>query len=85
MANQQDMTGLQRDIQVMPDDIADLLDLRGLRGAYDVRPAYQRNDYLAWIGRAKREATRKKRVNQMLDELTAGDTYMKMAWGGGRS
>jgi len=60
------------------------LDREGLRAAYDARPPYQRNDYLGWIARAKREATREKRLAQMLDELRLGDRYMGMAWGGGR-
>ncbi|HGG04738.1 MAG TPA: hypothetical protein ENK28_04715 [Aliiroseovarius sp.] len=59
-----------------------MLDARGLRAAYDSRPPYQRNDYLAWIGRAKRPATRDKRIAQMLAELAAGDTYMNMPWRG---
>ena len=75
---------LKRAIQPMPGDVARELDGRGLREAYDARPAYQRNDYLAWIGRAKRAPTRGKRIAQMLDELEAGDVYMKMAWGGGK-
>jgi len=68
----------------MPDDVRAALDARGLMDAYQARPPYQRNDYLGWIGRAKREATRHKRLEQMLAELAAGDVYMKMAWAGGR-
>lgn len=64
----------------MPDDVAEALEAEGLRELYDQRPWYQRNDYLGWISRAKREATRLKRLQQMLDELRAGDAYMKMAW-----
>lgn len=64
----------------MPDDIADRLDRAGLRAAYEGRPAYQRNDYLGWIARAKRPATRDKRTVQMLDELEAGGVYMAMKW-----
>lgn len=75
---------LTRPLQPMPDDIASRLDAAGLRAAYDARPPYQRNDYLDWIARAKRPETREKRLAQMLDELRAGDVYMKMAWGGGR-
>jgi uncharacterized protein YdeI (YjbR/CyaY-like superfamily) len=75
---------LTRPLQPMPDDIASRLDAAGLRAAYDARPPYQRNDYLGWIARAKRPETREKRLAQMLDELRAGDVYMKMAWGGGR-
>ena len=70
---------LQRPPQPMPDDIAQLLERRSLRDAYDQRPAYQRNDYLAWIGRAKLAATRQKRIAQMLDELADGGVYMGMA------
>ncbi|WP_246787584.1 YdeI/OmpD-associated family protein [Bradyrhizobium sp. CCBAU 53421] len=43
------------------------------------RPAYQRNDYLHWIGRSIRDATRRKRIDQMLEELKAGGVYMGMA------
>ncbi len=75
---------LTRPIQPMPVDIASRLDAAGLRTAYDARPPYQRNDYLGWIARAKRLETREKRLSQMLDELRAGDVYMKMAWRGGR-
>ncbi len=75
---------LTRPLQPMPDDIASRLDAAGLRAAYDARPPYQRNDYLGWIARAKRPETREKRLAQMLDELRAGNVYMKMAWGGER-
>ncbi|WP_363157901.1 YdeI/OmpD-associated family protein [Yoonia sp.] len=51
-----------------------------LKGAFDLRPWYQRNDYLGWIMRAKRDATKVRRLQQMLDELRAGDAYMNMAW-----
>jgi hypothetical protein len=53
---------------------------RGLRAAYDARPPYQRNDYLGWINRAKREDTKQKRLKQMLAELRAGEGYMNMPW-----
>ncbi len=33
------------------------------------------------ISRAKLEVTKQKRLNQMLEELAAGDKYMKMKWG----
>jgi uncharacterized protein YdeI (YjbR/CyaY-like superfamily) len=46
--------------------------------AYNARPPYQRNDYIGWLTRAKLEATRQKRLEQMLDELAAGDSYMGM-------
>ncbi len=46
--------------------------------AYEARPAYQRNDYLGWITRAKRPETRSKRLHQMLDELAQGGVYMGM-------
>ena len=46
--------------------------------AYQKRPAYQQNDYIGWINRAKRQETKEKRLRQMLEELEAGGIYMKM-------
>ena len=66
----------------MPDFFRDALDLQGLMDAYLARPAYQQNDYIGWITRAKLESTRQKRLNQMLDELKKGGVYMKMRWNG---
>ena len=63
----------------MPDDVAEALDRHEAWGDYDARPPYQRNDYLGWIGGAKRPETRRKRIEQMLDELAAGGIYMGMA------
>ena len=64
----------------MPDFVRDALNKRGLMDAYRARPAYQRNDYIGWITRAKQEATKQKRLKQMLDELKKGGVYMKMKW-----
>ncbi len=68
----------------MPDDVAQRLQSADLEAAYAARPPYQRNDYLGWIGQAKRPETRERRIAQMLDELRAGDVYMKMDWPAGR-
>jgi len=76
------MTGLKRSVNPMPDLIHPALAGRGLTTAYEVRPDYRRNDYLGWIARAKRPGTRRKRLNQMLDELQRGGVYMNMAWRG---
>ncbi len=54
------------------------LDATALMDEYRERPTYQRNDYLAWIARAKRDETRRNRIAQMLDELNRGGVYMKM-------
>lgn len=64
----------------MPADVARLFKGRRLAKSYRARPPYQRNDYLWWIGAAKRESTRTKRIDQMLRELKAGRTYMGMRW-----
>jgi bacteriocin resistance YdeI/OmpD-like protein len=53
---------------------------RGLMDAYPARPPYQQNDYIGWIQRTKLEATRQKRLNQMLEELKGGKLYMNMLW-----
>ena len=71
---------MKRPANPMPDFVRAALEANGLRERYDQRPWYQRNDYLGWICRAKREDTRVKRLNQMLDELRSGNVYMKMKW-----
>ncbi len=63
--------------QPMPPDVAQRLDEARLRAAYDQRPP-QRNDYLGWIARASRPATRERRITQMLDELERGGVHMDM-------
>jgi uncharacterized protein YdeI (YjbR/CyaY-like superfamily) len=62
----------------MPDDARAEHEARGLIEAHDRRPFYQRNDYLAWIGRAKLLETRQKRIGRMFDELDRGGVYMGM-------
>ena len=68
----------RRPLEPMPEDVRDALDARGVRADYDARPHYQRNDYLAWIRRAARAATRERRIALMLDELDRGGVYMRM-------
>jgi uncharacterized protein YdeI (YjbR/CyaY-like superfamily) len=77
---QQVKSRLSRPIQPMPAAVRAALGKRGLMSAYRGRPAYQQNDYLAWIDSAKVEVTKAKRLAQMLDELDEGDVYMKMKW-----
>ena len=64
----------------MPKFMRDALDKHEVMDAYQARPPYQRNDYIGWITRAKREETKQKRLNHMLDELKKGNVYMKMKW-----
>ena len=71
-------TNLKRPRYPVPDFVRMALKDRGLMNDYRDRPAYQQNDYIGWITRAKREETRIKRLNQMLDELEKGGVYMKM-------
>ena len=74
------MNSLKRPRYPMPDFIFEALNERGLMEAYRARPPYQQNDYIGWITRAKRQETRQKHLNQLLDELDKGDVYMKMDW-----
>ena len=64
----------------MPDFVLQALDKRRLMDAFRSRPPYQRNDYLGWITRAKLEATRRRRLDRMLDELERWNLYMNMRW-----
>ena len=65
----------------MPGFVAEALESRRLRAKYDARPPYQRNDYVGWITLARRMETKLRRLQKMLDELEAGDRYLKMKWG----
>ena len=69
---------LTRPIQPMPDFVEEALIDNDLTDDYQARPAYQQNDYIGWINRAKRPETKFKRLDQMLDELRTGGVYMGM-------
>ncbi len=76
----EDPTSLKREIHPMPQFVKDSLMENDLMESYRERPPYQQNDYIGWITIAKREGTRRKRLDQMLEELRQGDVYMKMEW-----
>lgn len=73
-----DGSNLTRPRHPMPGFVREALEVRGLMDAYRERPDYQQNDYIGWIDRAKQQATKEKRLAQMLDELEKGGVYMKM-------
>jgi uncharacterized protein YdeI (YjbR/CyaY-like superfamily) len=73
-----DFSKLSRAKHPVPQFVTDALRERGLAEAFRARPAYQQNDYVGWIVRAKRDDTRRKRLRQMLDELEQGGVYMGM-------
>ena len=77
---QRDYTRLKRKRHIMPDYVRAALEEEKLLEAYRARPPYQQNDYIGWINQAKREETKMKRLNQMLDELKQGNIYMKMEY-----
>ncbi len=68
-----DFSRLSRPIHPMPAFVSGVLEANDLLEAYRGRPAYQQNDYIGWITRAKRPQTKEKRLLQMLDELRRGD------------
>ena len=78
MSDNPSFENLKRSIHEMPDFVEKALRDRDLMDDYYARPAYQQNDYIGWINKAKQEATKQKRLNQMLDELEQGCVYMKM-------
>lgn len=71
---------LKRPKQRMPADVRAALVEHDLVEAYRARPPYQRNDYLAWIKRAKMPATRTKRLQIMVRELAARSGYMGLVY-----
>ena len=73
---------LNRKILPLPAFISKALKANNVASKYSSRPAYQKNDYVAWIMRAKRDETRQKRLEQMISELQGGTKYMKMNYSG---
>ena len=71
---------LKRPRYKMPAFIRQALVQAKLIDAYRNRPAYQQNDYIGWITRAKRQETQAKRLAQMLEELARGNRYMNMVY-----
>ena len=71
---------LKREKHKMPTFIKSALKSENLMQEYKQRPPYQQNDYIGWIMRAKREETKQRRLQQMLNELQKGNVYMKMPW-----
>ena len=74
------LSRLKRPLYPMPEYVLKALEDEGLIDTYYTRPPYQRNDYISWITRAKRDETRQKRLLQMIDELKDGGLYMKMKY-----
>lgn len=68
----------------IPKDITELLKKKNLQDKFDVRPPYQKRDYISWITSAKLPETREKRFTQMIDELSDGTKYMGMVWKRGK-
>lgn len=71
-----DVSNLERDRQPMPDFVREALEEHGLMGECRDRPAYQQNDDPGWIKRAKRDSTKQKRLQYMLEALAVGGVYM---------
>ncbi|WP_245395065.1 YdeI/OmpD-associated family protein [methane-oxidizing endosymbiont of Gigantopelta aegis] len=69
---------MKRERYPMPEYIRQALDDNNVISDYEARPEYQKNDYIGWIERAKRQETKEKRLKQMIDELKIGGIYMKM-------
>jgi uncharacterized protein YdeI (YjbR/CyaY-like superfamily) len=64
----------------MPEAVRLALVKHKLIDAYQDRPPYQQNDYVGWIARGKKEDTRQRRLDQMIEELKRGDRYMNMVY-----
>ncbi len=72
-------SNLRRPRYPMPGFVEQALKEHRLMAEYHKRPAYQQNDYIGWISRAKRQETKEKRLRQLLEELEKGGVYMNMA------
>lgn len=68
-----------RPIRPMPAALKRVLVQHDLTKNFGDRPPYQRRDYISWVTDAKRQETRDKRLETIVDDLQSG-RYMKMEW-----
>jgi len=47
----------------MPEYIKQASEINGVVSDYESRPAYQQNDYIGWIERAKKQKSKKLKIN----------------------
>lgn len=64
----------------LPRQYEKLLSEKNLLSEFKNRPYYQQSGWIRWIETAKQPGTKERRIKQMLDELEAGNLYMKMPW-----
>jgi hypothetical protein len=64
----------------MPGNVKSALAKRNLMDAYLERPAYQKDDYLKWIGVGAGPTEKQKRIDQMLEELEKGGVFKGEPW-----
>lgn len=64
----------------MPGNVRSALIKRDLMDAFRARPKFQQDDYLTWIATAAGEATKTKRLAQLLEELAAGNAFKGAPW-----
>lgn len=67
-----DYPGLTRPVYPIPDNVKQALDDGQLWERYAARRAYQCNDYISWVTRARRMQTRRERLARMLEGLRTG-------------
>ena len=72
--------GLTPPAMVIPGFVRGALAARKLTAAFEARPEYQQKGYLAWIDEPKLKDGKRKRLDQMLEELEKGGVYLAAPW-----
>jgi uncharacterized protein YdeI (YjbR/CyaY-like superfamily) len=58
---------------IVPEDLAAALAGAGLRGTFDGLAFTHRREYVEWIEDARRQETRRRRLEQAVERLAAGE------------
>jgi hypothetical protein len=66
--------------QPMPGNVRGALAKRKLLDAFRDRPQYQQDEYLKSIALAAGPAAKQKRLDEMLEDLAAGDKFRGEPW-----
>ena len=64
----------------LPADVRHALVGHGVLGAFKERPPNQQDDCMAWVSRARLEASRAARILALVEALQHGERVMRAAW-----
>lgn len=79
-ATSRDVESVESAVLPVPRSVRAMMEVEGVWNAWQARPSSQRDQYLEWIAAAEEPEGNAERIDQMLEELHAGDRFMGERW-----